>query len=175
MMPTEGQVTSVVLEGNGHFPNNHRLPLVVLKQAFALEHDRDLAAVIEERFQVNSWGNGWRNGLYDFHHYHSTAHEALGVYSGWVTARFGGPDGPKVTAAVGDVLILPAGVAHRNIDQSADFMVVGAYPQGQRCDMCYGRPGERPAVDRVIAGVPLPAADPVFGPQGPLLKLWTKL
>lgn len=168
------QVGTIILRENGLFPNNPSLPLVLLKRAFDTDQgNRDLALAIENRFRASGWGNSWRNGLYDFHHYHSTAHEALGIYKGWVTAQFGGPGGPELTALTGDVLILPAGVAHKNIEQSGDFMVVGAYPQGQIWDMCYGRPGERPAVDRVIAELPLPGADPVFGVEGPLLKLWT--
>jgi mannose-6-phosphate isomerase-like protein (cupin superfamily) len=72
----------------------------------------------------------------------------------------------------GDVVIIPAGVAHKNLGASRDFGVVGAYPAGQDYDMNYGKHGERPRVDENIARVPLPESDPVFGSDGPLLNYW---
>ena len=77
-----------------------------------------------------------------------------------------------VTAHSGDVIIIPAGVAHKNIDQSPDFKVVGAYPKGQTWDMNYGKSDERPLADERIKKVPLPMHDPVFGKTGPLMRLW---
>jgi len=82
-----------------------------------------------------------------------------------------GRDPAEVQA--GDVAVVPAGVAHKRLHSSGDFSVVGAYPVGQTWDMCYGREGERPGTDQVIAAVPLPYADPVHGRQGPLLQLWS--
>ncbi|MGD9317724.1 MAG: hypothetical protein PVG56_12880 [Anaerolineae bacterium] len=75
----------------------------------------------------------------------------------------------------GDVLIIPTGVAHKNLGSSPDFGVVGAYPRGQRPDMNYGRPGERLQADERIAGVPLPQADPVFGGGGLCMDHWLGL
>ena len=72
----------------------------------------------------------------------------------------------------GDVIIIPAGVAHKNFGATGDFGVVGAYPEGQDWDMNYGRPGERPAVDSNIRRVALPKADPLYGIAGPLLEQW---
>jgi uncharacterized protein YjlB len=46
------------------------------------------------------------------------------------------------------------------------------YPRGQTPDMCYGRPGERPAADGNVAATALPAADPVRGLDGGLLECW---
>jgi uncharacterized protein YjlB len=129
-------------------------------------------SVIEKIFHENNWVNSWRNGLYPFHHYHSTAHEALGIYSGWVKAQFGGPDGRIFTIETGDVVIIPAGVAHKNIDQSQDFKVAGAYPVGQIPDMKYGKPGERSKADQNIQNAGLPKYDPVYGKTGPLMALW---
>ena len=81
----------------------------------------------------------------------------------------------KGTVAAGDVVVIPAGVAHRRLRSTPDFGVVGAYPQGQRWDMCYGKKGERPGTDRNIARVPDPGTDPVYGGEGPLLELWSGL
>ena len=88
-------------------------------------------------------------------------------------AQFGGPDGQIVTAEAGDVIIIPAGVSHKNIDQSANFRCAGAYPKGQSPDMKYGKRGERPKADEHIKKVSLPKTDPVFGEEGPLVQLWT--
>jgi uncharacterized protein YjlB len=49
-----------------------------------------------------------RNGIFPFHHYHSSGHEVPGIYSGEVTARFGGDAGVTLVAGPGDMLVLPA-------------------------------------------------------------------
>ncbi len=163
---------SFVCNDDGTYPNNI-LPCVLLKRAIIPLNSVE-PGLIENIFHKNDWINSWRNGLYQVHHFHSTAHEALGVYSGWVKAQLGGPGGPIVTIELGDVLIIPAGVAHKNIEQSHDFMVVGAYPLGQIPDMKYGKPGERPGVDKNIQKVGQPDTDPVYGKTGPLVTLWLK-
>jgi uncharacterized protein YjlB len=118
-------------------------------------------------------GSGtWRNGIYSYHHYHSTAHEVLGCYRGSAKVQFGGESGIVEELSAGDVVIIPAGVGHKNLGASADFAVVGAYPRGQDYDMNYGKPGERPRADENIARVPLPETDPIFGKDGPLLRHW---
>ena len=83
-----------------------------------------------------------------------------------------GPEGKVITARAGDVIIVPAGVSHKNVNQSPDFRVVGAYPRGQMWDMNYGKTAERPGADENIKNVPLPATDPVFGKTGLLMRLW---
>jgi uncharacterized protein YjlB len=153
------------------FPNNAQLPLLVYTGAFSFQEKLDPAA-IEKVFLQNSWLGSWRNGLYPFHHYHSTAHEVLGVYSGSVRVQFGGEDGLLIVAGPGDVLVLPAGLAHKNIWSSHDFRVVGAYPKGTSWDMNYGKEGERPGADKNIAAVPLPEKDPVYGAEGKLFRHW---
>ncbi len=165
------QVVHFLCKANETFPNNDKLELLILKQVF-FPAETGLAGLIEQHFTENGWPAAWRNGLYDVHHYHSTAHEVLGVYSGWVKACFGGPGGVIQTADVGDVIIIPAGVSHKNIEQSANFRVVGAYPRGQQWNMKYGREGERPRVDEQIRQVALPHTDPVFGKNGPLSIIW---
>ena len=98
----------------------------------------------------------------------------LGVYRGSATVQFGGEDGLVVEIRVGDVLIIPAGMAHKNLNSGGDFWVVGGYPEGQDWDMNYGRPGERPGADRNIERVELPKLDPIYGAGGPLLQNWAK-
>lgn len=171
MRPAEQTISSHLLVENGHFPNNEELVLLIIEKVFST--GTVSAEEFELLFDRNSWPAAWRNGLYDFHHYHSSAHEVLGVYSGWVKACFGGPGGPVVRAEAGDAIVIPAGVSHCNVDQSLDFRVVGAYASGQVWDMKYGRAEERPAADQSIKNVPLPMADPIFGVNGPLISRWT--
>jgi uncharacterized protein YjlB len=163
-------VTVVPLTDDGTFPNNDRLPLLVYRAAFAPAARS--ASAIEAVFRQNRWGGAWRNGIYAYHHYHSTAHEALGVARGAARVQLGGPEGETFDVAAGDVLILPAGVAHKNLGASSDFLVVGAYPAGQDWDMNTGQPGERPQADQNIKQVPLPPIDPVYGGNGPLSARW---
>ncbi|MDC7226662.1 MAG: cupin domain-containing protein [Spirochaetales bacterium] len=156
-------------DDDGQFPNSS-LPVVIYKGFFsggeAVRPD-----AYERLLDTNGWGGGWRNGLFSYHHFHSTAHEALCVYKGWADVRLGGEGGKTLRVEAGDVIILPAGVAHKNMGQGAGFSVVGSYPTGQHPDMNYGRPGERPGVDENIAAVRLPVADPVSG-SGGIIEYW---
>lgn len=159
-----------IFKGYANFPNNENLPLVIFQNPF---QDVDISPEhFENCFSHHDWPAAWRNGLFDFDHYHSTAHEVLGVYSGWVRACFGGPKGQILKAKKGDVIIIPAGVAHCNKGQSPDFMAVGAYPLGQPRDMKYCKLEERPETDHNISMVSKPISDPVFGKAGPLMELW---
>ena len=156
---------------DGIFPNSPTLPLLIYENAAELT-SADPAAVFERLFSAHGWGNGWRNGVFGFHHYHSSAHEVLGVYQGQADVQFGGEDGIIAQVAAGDIVIIPAGVAHKKIQSSRDFAVVGAYPIGQNPDTCYGEPSERPQTDQRIAKLALPAADPIYGQDGGLFSYW---
>lgn len=154
---------------DGRFPNS-TLPALIYRGVLLEEAGR--ASAFERMFTANLWPAAWRNSLYTRHHYHSTAHEVLGIAEGWVKARLGGESGAVLTLHAGDVLVIPAGVAHCNEGQSRELCIVGAYPRGTEMDMNYGAPGERPAADRRIAAVPLPERDPVQGAGGALLARW---
>jgi uncharacterized protein YjlB len=171
MINQSPEIISELLTDDGTFPNNSELPLIVYKNAVYIPDDNP-AQAIEQVFRDNGWGGMWRNGIYPYHHYHSTAHEVLGIYSGNVSVRLGGPDGLLLVAQKGDVIIIPGGVAHKNLGASADFKCVGAYPPGRDWDMNYGKPEERPKADQNIAKIPLPETDPVYGTDGPMMKSW---
>ena len=173
-MVQSGPVITRVLKDDGTFPNHGKLPLIVYQGILVLPPSNP-AAVAEELFELNGWRGCWRNGIYGFHHYHSSAHEVLGVYSGSARVQMGGDHGAVLTVGCGDVIIIPAGVAHKNLGADSDFRVVGAYPQGQGPDMCYGKAGERPQTDKNISEVPLPKMDPAYGVDGPLNKHWAIL
>ncbi len=165
------QVLAYQLKDDGNIPNNPKLPLLIYEGAFKLPAN-DPASTIEKVFSANGWSGSWRDGIYPFHHYHSTTHEVLGVFSGSAMVQLGGPRGITQTVRAGDVVIIPAGVAHKNLGATVDFGVVGAYPGGHEWDMNYGNAGERPAADHAIARVPLPRRDPVYGTDGPLFEHW---
>jgi len=166
-----GGVEAHVLGDDGVFPNNGRMPVLVFRNALEVT-GRSATSAIQRLFAENHWGGSWVNGIYEYHHYHSTAHEVLAVCGGKAKVQLGGGQGLIASLSAGDVAVIPAGVAHKNLDSSSDFTVVGAYPEGQRYDMCYGEAGERPGTDENIARVPLPESDPLRGPDGPLMQHW---
>ena len=131
---------------DGVVPNNPRLPLIVYRGA--LETDGDAAARCVALFDRNGWTGAWKNGVYAHHHYHSSAHEVLGVAAGWVRVRLGGEGGQTVELRAGDVVVIPAGVAHKNEGASPDLLVVGAYPRARYAQSWWH--GSRPhlAADR---------------------------
>lgn len=155
----------------GDIPNNPRLPLLIYKNVISPRGEQS-AEEFEDLYAKNDWKAAWRYGVYPFPHYHSTAHEVLGVYRGHALIRLGHTVGISAHVEAGDVIIIPAGVGHQNLGSSPDFHVVGGYPLGQEPDLLRGNPGERPAADDRIAAVPLPKADPVYGTDGPLVNLW---
>jgi uncharacterized protein YjlB len=159
------------LTANGWMPNNPRLPVLIYRNAVLLERS-DPAANLEALFSRNGWPPEWRNSVYPFHHYHSTAHEVLGFAAGRARLVLGGPGGHDLTVRGGDVVVLPAGTGHCRIEASSDFLVVGAYPPGQRWDLCRGAPTAEMLAS--IANLAMPAGDPVTGAGGALISLWRK-
>ncbi len=158
------------LADDGTFPNN-RLPVLLWRQPIPVQDNTNGTNTIERRFLDHGWQGSWQNGIFTFHHYHSTAHEVLGVGRGSVKVMLGGPSGQALNLEAGDVVLLPAGTGHCNLGASGDLIVVGAYPPAQHPDILRGDPGDRPAADQNIANVPLPETDPVTGDRR-VSNLW---
>jgi uncharacterized protein YjlB len=155
---------------DGTFPNS-RLPLLIY--ASAIDATSASPEAMEKLFAKNGWPPQWRASVFTYHHYHSTAHECLGVAVGEATLQLGGPQGRQFHIKAGDVVVIPAGVAHKRITASEDFLVVGAYPPGEeKWDILRGNPGDRPKADHAIARLPIPERDPVQGRDGALLRAW---
>jgi uncharacterized protein YjlB len=157
------------LSRNGWMPNNPQLPVLLYRGVFPAQGD-DPALQYEQAFQKNGWPPQWRNGVYDFHHYHSTAPEVLGFAAGHARLMLGGENGHEVTVQAGDVVVLPTGTGHCKLGASADFLVVGAYPPRQTWDICRSAP-DTEAIDRMIR-LPFPKSDPVSGSSGALVRAW---
>lgn len=157
------------LQPQGWAPNNQRLPILLYRSVLDLKAG-DLASATESRFEGNGWPPQWRSGIYDYHHYHSTAHEVLGIIHGEARVVLGGEKGTLVHLSAGDVVILPVGSVHCCFRASADFLVVGAYPAGQRWDIC--RKAPTPAILERMKKLVVPTSDPVTGKAGALHRLW---
>ena len=168
-------VDGYLLSDDGTFPNNDILPTLVYRTALPFtRHDEHVG--VRNVFEENGWTHVWVDGMFGFHHYHSTSHEVLGIARGQVSVEIGGPSkGVVVELNQGDVLLLPAGVAHRKTEGSRDLTVVGAYPPGQEYDMNYGLVDERTGATQTIRGVAIPTTDPVLGLTGPLMKHWRRI
>ena len=161
-----------VFKDDGLVPNNP-MPFLVYKQAIDVANDHP-EKTIEDLFGANGWGDMWRNGIYDYLHYHATVHEALGIARGNARVQFGGERGKEIDVAAGDVAILPAGTGHRCLSASSDFSVVGVYPPGPKMQITRPTPENHRKALKTIPQVELPKTDPVRGETGPLVRFWTR-
>lgn len=161
------QVERHTLERNGGFPNSE-LPVLIC-HGVPEAHD---AAACEQLFAGNGWLGAWRDGIFSFHHFHSTAHEVLGIVAGAAAVILGGPGGRRFEVGRGDVLVLPAGTGHFNDGSTGDLLVIGAYPDGMQWDLRRGDPDEFDEALANIEAVPLPRTDPVAGEDGALVEAW---
>lgn len=158
-----------------HFVSDGRTPNsphpVLLYRQLPL-NDADRASAFEGLFNSHLWPAQWRGSIYDYHHYHSTAHEVLGVSSGWARVILGGEQGTEVELRTGDALVLPAGTGHCSLQASTDFQVVAGYPVDQQYDLLRPEEGDHNAARERIARVGVPISDPLTGTQGALVTLW---
>lgn len=163
----------IFCQDNGRFPNSP-LPVLFYKQAMDLPHLL-AAGRVKKIFAKNEWANAWDAGIFTYSHYHSITHEVLGIYKGHTMLLLGGENGHQVKIESGDVLIIPAGVAHKNLGQEHDIGCIGAYPDGRDYDINSGLRGERPGTDQNIAAVPIPEKDPLTGHRTGLYSIWTAI
>ncbi len=142
---------------------NSRFPLLVYREAMP----GGGANAIIAQFRENGWLNNWKYpGIYTYGHFHSTTHECLGCAAGWMEIVLFGDGGEKIKVEAGDVIVLPAGVSHRMVQNSEDNLMVGGYPGG--CDWdniqeaFLSDEDFRSAVKRIMM-LPIPTKDPVTG------------
>ncbi|MCW3077695.1 MAG: cupin protein [Bacteroidetes bacterium] len=158
------------INDNGIFPNSE-LPVIIYKRVLDLPY-LFASNAVRKLFKSNNWKNSWKSGVFEYHHYHSITHEVMGVAGGSTTILFGGDSGIKIVIEKGDVIIIPAGVAHKNLGKQNQVTCIGAYPEGKEYDMNYGKPGERPATDNKVKQAPRPLTDPVFGVNAGIAEYW---
>jgi uncharacterized protein YjlB len=172
VVKADAEPMTFVFEDDGLIPNNP-MPFLVYKGAVNVASGHP-EKTIEGLFGANGWGAMWRNGVYDFPHYHATVHEVLGIARGHAKVRFGGEKGKVLEIAAGDVAILPAGTGHQCISSSDDFSVVGAYPPGPSMDLVRPSKEAHAKALKTIPEVAVPKTDPVLGADGPLVRLWKR-
>src|SRR3954447_13959288 len=137
-------------------PNHPRFPVLRYR---GVEAAGSGAAAARALFAEHGWGGSWVDGVFPFHHFHSTSHEVLGVLAGEATLELGGPQGQAFEVFAGDVIVLPAGTGHRRATDRNGFQVCGAYPAGQE-DYDLLRAADGAARERIRAP-PAPPDDPV--------------
>lgn len=171
----ELRVSSHQIPAHKRLPNTsvQQKPLLIYHSAFRPDVS---APVIESHLShVDVVTPQWRYTMYKTTHFHSTAHEILCVVLGKAKVCFGGEDNPgrvEMMVGKGDVIIIPAGVGHGLVeDVDGGFTMVGSYPKGQQnWDLCYGREGEEEKVAAMKA-LAWFDRDPVYGDEGPALKV----
>ncbi|SCB61755.1 Uncharacterized protein YjlB [Rhizobium aethiopicum] len=160
------RVETTIFEPSDWVPNNPRFPVLIYKGLSGEDGSCDF----QNRFAGNGWTGIWTNGVFDYQHYHSSAHEVLGVETGSATLLIGGPGGRAIKVTAGDCLVLPAGTGHKNLGSTSDFQVVGAYPEGQHADIRTSAASSEMLA--TISSLPIPQSDPVQGRWGFLTKEW---
>ncbi|WP_435009218.1 hypothetical protein P12x_000468 [Tundrisphaera lichenicola] len=174
MSEPTSRIETLQFQPNGRVPNS-RFPVLIHRGAVKAEAGEDLADAIEATFHRNDWLNNWRElGVYDYNHFHSTSHEALGMARGHITLRLGGEGGTVIQLTAGDILVLPAGTSHIRLDHSSDSEMVGGYPEGRDWDLIRDEQvteAESKAAIKLIGSLPIPARDPATGDP---MTLWRK-
>lgn len=162
---------------DGIVPNHPKLPAIVYDGAVTFNEPDDEPAgeALDDLVQENGWFVSWTGSIYRRVHYHSNTHECLVVFNGVAKVELGGRRlGKVIEVKGGDAILIPAGVGHRRIESSKDFIVFGVYPIGKQYDLCWDWERLRARSKARIRRVPLPADDPFFGKGGPMLKEWEK-
>ncbi|MGM4986620.1 cupin [Rhizobium sp. 11_C7_N12_5] len=160
-------IEEIIFPPSGWVPNNQRFPVLIYRDAFPTGGS---SADFETLFAMNGWTGIWRDGVFDYQHYHSGAHEVLGVGCGSPTLLIGGPEGQPIEVSMGDCLILPAGTGHQNLGCSSDFEVIGAYPEGQHADI--QTDAATTDILAMISSLPAPVTDPIQGSSAGLVERW---
>jgi uncharacterized protein YjlB len=172
--PRPRKAHTILFRDDGETPNNPRFPFVRYRSPVNLNSAADPAALFEVLFAANGWKPAWRNGIYNYNHFHTGTHEVLGIARGHARIRFGGKKGRLIEVRAGDVVVHPAGVGHRRLSASKDLLVVGAYPKDGHYDEPRPNEIDQKKARENVANVGLPESDPVYGVDGPLIKIWRK-
>ncbi len=172
-LPMATEPLTFMFAADGNVPNNPTLPVLLYRHAVDVAAAHDPESAIEQIFMANGWGHGlWRDSIFPYPHFHSATHEVLAIARGSARVRLGGTHGKEVELKAGDVVVLPAGTAHQRLASDDRLSVIGGYPGNGRYDLQRTQPSDHGEAREAIAKVPLPECDPLFGTEGPLLRLW---
>lgn len=163
----------ILASPSGGVPNNV-LPLIIWPHVVP-DDEEDIAAWFEKIFEENGWPPAWRYPIFPYTHFHPNTHELLGVAQGWAEVLFGGDSGRMVTLHPGDAVLIPAGVGHKQVSASEDFMVVGAYPEGFSPDTWRDEVTKLTAAKAQVKQVAVPKRDPFSGGEGAMTEIWSPL
>ena len=105
-------------------------------------------------------------------HFHSNTHECYAALRGNTKCLYGvGPldnesDGVAFDMKAGDIAVHAAGVAHRNVESSDDYLYMGLYPKGSphwNNNLCKAGPEETQMKAEEAEKVAVPEYDPIVG------------
>ncbi|MEY8292989.1 cupin domain-containing protein [Carnobacteriaceae bacterium 52-44] len=166
-------VEPIYLSENEPYPNN-TLPVLYFENVLASALGDDYTGDdVLQLFTNNGYTGGWKGGIKDRHHFHSTAHEALACTEGELRVQFGGQNGEILTIRKGDVMLLPAGTAHKKLDATEKHEIIGAYPLNDSdYDFQYGDASDYEAIKESIQNVNIPDTDPVTGAPSNIQQYW---
>ncbi|QLK60695.1 cupin [Enterobacteriaceae bacterium Kacie_13] len=171
--PREVAMEILLIDKPSNGVPNNKLPVMIYHRVIP-PNVVDNADYLEHLFRSNGWPPQWRYPVYTFTHFHSNTHEALGVFAGTARLQLGGENGKIIEVKVGDVLLLPAGIGHKQISADEEFMLVGAYPPEMKADLCHDEPAQLAVRTKAVIAVPLPATDPVTGHSEGSMLAWHK-
>ena len=118
------------LKRNQHAPNN-AFPVLVYRQCLPLPVSEEKTTAFLE---AHAWEKKGTWGHIGVRHFHPNVHECYGVIAGESTMLVGcGSDDPddsgqEIELSVGDVIVLPAGTGHCNLQSTKNYLYVGVYP-----------------------------------------------
>src|ERR687890_46305 len=104
--------------GGDRIPNHPRFAVLLYRGVEGAGAGAEAARAL---FAEHGWRGSWVDGVFDFHHFHSTSHEVLAVVAGRATLELGGPQGRAFDVGAGDVVVLPAGTGHRRAATAGGF------------------------------------------------------
>lgn len=164
-----GEPTLHVFEPDNGIPSS-RLPLAFWRGRLPPKARDGAAATV--MFRQNGWQGTWVYTVFPFWHFHTRGHEALACVSGRARIGFGGDHGIEVDVETGDVCVIPAGVGHRRLGSSPDFLMAGGYPPDQEGNIVRIGDLDEATIAREIAAVALPQADPISGGPDGVVAAW---
>jgi len=154
------EVHKLYMDNDGTYPNNPTHPLLLYRSAFHGTQQEGYTKIVSS----GEWTSPWVWGIFTYHHYHTTAWELLICVKGQADIQIGGSNGPIVNISKGDVMLVPPGLAHKQIRDSGGFTLLGSYPI-EGCsgpvDTVRGAPTEDQKAN--IEACVTPKRDPVLG------------